>query len=120
MGSVFGGGSAKKAAKAQARAIREQTRLNVQQANLQAESAAQQMASAQANRAASDYAERLLSKPVEQASVSLAPNESVVQDGDLLSRLRTTRDAYRQRRSSGLVSAAVRAARRSSGLNIIS
>jgi hypothetical protein len=112
MGSFLGGGSAKKAAKAQARAIREQTRLNVQQANLQAESSAQQMAAAQAQRAAADYAERLLSKPAEQASVSLAPNETVAQDDGLLGRLRTVRDSYRQRRSGSRVG-------RAAGLNVI-
>ena len=115
MGSFFGGGSAKKAAKKQAAAIREQTRMNVQQANLQAESAAQQMAQAQANRAASDYAERLLSKPIEQASVSLAPNEDVAQGDSLLDRARGVRDTYRQRRSRS--SFATRAS--GAGLNVM-
>lgn len=96
MGSFLGGGSAKKAAKIQAKAIAEQTKLNVAQANYAAESATQQMAQAQAQRAASDYAERLLSVPQEQAQVNLAPQETLTDDG-LLQRRRTIRDTYRGR-----------------------
>lgn len=96
MGSFLGGGSARKAAKIQAKAIAAQTKLNVAQANYAAESATQQMAQAQAQRAAVDYAERLLSVPQEQAQVNLAPQETLATDG-LLERRRTIRDTYRGR-----------------------
>lgn len=102
MGSIVGGGGAKRAAKRQARAIEEQTRNNVIAANAQAEAMAQQMANAQAMRVATKRAEELLSTPAEVAKVSLRPQD-VDDNGDLLTRRRTTRSTYqRQPRNSGL------------------
>lgn len=95
---MWGGGSAKKAAKKQADALDKQTRLMVDQANLAAEAAASQMRNAQEQKLAQDYADKLLEAPAEAAKVSLRPEEDLSGDGDLLTRRRGVRYTYRARR----------------------
>lgn len=103
MGSILGGGSAKKAAKENAKAIRDQTRLNVVSANMAAEAAANQMAQAQAQRIATKYAEDLLATPQEAAKVNLATEANANTEEGLVTRRRGVRAAYQsQPRNSGL------------------
>lgn len=93
MGSIFGGGSAKKAAKRQTEAIREQTRLQVQSGNFAAQAAIQQMTEAQQARTNQEYVEDLLGTPVETADVNLNPQREEA-TGEVLRRRRTTRQQY--------------------------
>lgn len=103
MGEIWGGGSAKKAAKMQVDAIDAQTKSNVRAANMAAEAAANQMANAGAMRAAQSYADELLNKPAEVAQVSLRPEDTDMA-GDLLTRRKGVRSTYQNNkpRSSGL------------------
>lgn len=98
MGSFLGGGSAKKAAKEQARINRAAARSNQLTLNAQAEGDAQQMAQAQAARASADYAEKLLGTPQETAEVNLAPDNTTTTDEGLLTQGRTVRQLYSKRK----------------------
>lgn len=102
MGNLFGGGSAKRAAREQAAATRDAARRASVTAGYQAEAAAQQMTLAQEQRAAQAAATDLLSTPMESATVDLASASDSADDGDLLSRRRTTRQTYQADRRSGL------------------
>lgn len=103
MGELFGGGSAKRAAKEQARATREAARAAAKASNYQAEAAAQQMTLAADQRSQQQMANDLLSTPMESATVDLASESDVdVADDDLLTRRRTTRQTYQSDRRSGL------------------
>lgn len=90
MGDLFG---AKKAAKIQAKAIKESARSASLAAGYQAESAAQQMSLAGQQRSAQQQAEELLSTPMESATVDLAADEDTGEE-DLITRRRTTRQRY--------------------------
>lgn len=94
MGSVFGGGSAKKAAKMQAAALDRQTNLQTQNTNYQIQAMADQMANAAAQQAASEYAEKLLGAPLDTVDVTLGTSDVDLQTDDLLGRKRTARAAY--------------------------
>lgn len=96
MGSLVGGGSAKKAAKKQAAAIDRQTDLQTQQTNFQIQAMADQMATAAAQQAANEYAEKLLGSPLETVDVFLGTSDIDLQTDDLLGRRRTTRQQYRR------------------------
>lgn len=91
MGDLFG---AKKAAKIQAKAIKESARAQALQAGYQAESAAQQQSLAGQQRSAQQSAEELLSTPMESATVDLATDEGDASSEDLITRRRTTRQRY--------------------------
>ena len=108
MGEIFGGGSAKRAAKEQAKATRDAAAASALTANYQAEASAQQMGLAQEQRSQQQYANDLLSTPMDSATVDLAnPEGSEDDENDLLGRRRTTRDTYQSRTGS-----------RGAGLNI--
>ncbi|AMW36093.1 hypothetical protein HOR13_gp24 [Xanthomonas phage XAJ24] len=94
MGEVFGGGSAKKAALKQAAALDRQTNLQTQTTNYQIQAYADQMATAAAQQAASEYAEKLLSTPVDTVDVTLGTTDLDLQTNDLIGRRRTTRSTY--------------------------
>jgi len=94
MGSIIGGGSAKKAAQKQADALDRQTLANTKNANYQVEAMADMMAQAQAAKVAAAYAERLLSKPIDSVNVTLGTSDLDVQTDNLLGRRRTTRQSY--------------------------
>lgn len=96
MGSIFGGGSAKKAAKKQAAAIDRQTDLQTQQTNYQIQAMADQMATAAAQQAASEYAEKLLGAPIETVDVTLGASDLDLKTDDLIGRRRTTRQQYQR------------------------
>lgn len=102
MGELFGGGSAKRAAKEQAKATRDAARNAAVASNYQAESAAQQMTLAQEQRSQQQYANDLLSTPMESATVDLATPADEGGDDDLLTRRRTARQTYQADRRSGL------------------
>lgn len=93
LGSIFGGGDAKKAAKIQAEATREATRAQVQQAGYAAEAAAAQIRNTMQNEAASEFAKSLLGRPMEQVNVRLAPQEQVATTDRTLRR-QSVRDTY--------------------------
>lgn len=99
MGSLFGGGSAAKAAKRQAEATEKAARDAARQANFQAEAAAQSMTLAQEQRKATAAAEDLLSTPMENATVDLAQSPDEGEDDDLLTRRKTTRQKYQAPRT---------------------
>lgn len=92
--SMWGGGNAKKAAKENAKAIREQTRSTTMQAGYAAEAAANQIKITGQADAASEYARTLLGRPAETVNVRLAPQEPEVTGGDRTKRLRSQRDRY--------------------------
>lgn len=100
MGSLFGGGSAKRAAEAQAKATRDAARDASRANNYAAEAAANQIALSQELRSAQQYADDLLTQnPVDVADVRLsadATGEDDLLGGDYdpLRRRRTTRDTY--------------------------
>lgn len=96
MGSIFGGGSAKRAALKQAEALDRQTELQTEQTNRQVEAMAQQMANAQARQIATEYAEKLLSTPIEDVDVTLGTSDLDLMTDDLLGRRRTTRQQYQR------------------------
>lgn len=102
MGELFGGGSAKRAAREQAAATRDAARRASIQAGYQAEAAAQQMTLAQDQRAAQAAANDLLSTPMESAEVDLAADADVADEDDLLTRRRSTRQTYQNERRAGL------------------
>lgn len=93
LGSIFGGGDAKKAAKIQAEATREATRASVAQAGYAAEAAASQIRNTMLNEAATEYAKSLLGRPMEQVNVRLAPQEQAMTT-DRTARRRGVRDTY--------------------------
>ncbi|QEG09751.1 scaffolding protein [Stenotrophomonas phage StenM_174] len=93
IGSIFGGGDAKKAAKIQAEAIREQTAATVRQAGLAAEQAANQIRNTMLEEQATQYAKTILGRPMEQVNVRLAP-ASQAQTTDRTGRQVSTRDTY--------------------------
>lgn len=92
--SLFGGGSAKRAAKEQAAAIRAQTAATVRQAGVAAQAAADTMRNTLLNEQAATYARELLSAPAETVNVRLAPSETPA-SGNVAQRTANTRDAYR-------------------------
>lgn len=96
MGSVFGGGSAKKAALKQADALDRQTNNQTQQANFQAQAMADQMTQAVAAQAAAEFAEQLLGKPIENVDVTLGTSDLDMRTDDLIGRRRTTRQTYQR------------------------
>lgn len=96
MGSLFGGGSAKRAAKEKAAAIDRQTKLQTQQTNLQVEAMADQMAQAAARQQASEYAQQLLGQPLEQVDVTLGTSDLDLATDDLIGRRRTRRQTYQR------------------------
>lgn len=96
--SLWGGGSAKKAAKENAKAIREQTAAQDRQAGFTAQAAADQIRNTQLTMAATEYARSMLSTPQEQVSVRLAPQEQTATT-DLRKRKRGIRDTYMTDRS---------------------
>jgi len=95
MGDLFGGGSAKKAAKEQAAATKAAARLAAISANSQAEAAANQMKQAGELQSARAAAEDLLDTPMESATVDLSVQDDNADDGDLLKRRRPVRSTYR-------------------------
>lgn len=95
MGSLTGGGSAKRAALAQAAALDRQTEAQTRNTNYQVEAMASMMANAQASQIASEYAEKLLSRPIENVDVTLGTSDLDLRTDDLLGRRRTTRQQYR-------------------------
>jgi transcription termination factor NusB len=103
MGSLFGGGSAKKAAKEQAAATREAARLAALSANYQAEANANQMTLAIEQRQQQAIADELLSTPMEAATVDLAVGDDLMGDDDMMTRRRTKRQSYQSQRTSGIV-----------------
>lgn len=96
MGSLTGGGSAKSAAKKQAAAIDRQTNLQTQQTNYQVQAMADQMAAAAAQQAASEYADKLLSQPIDPVSITLGTSDLDLRTNDLIGRRRTSRQAYQR------------------------
>lgn len=96
MGSLFGGGSAKRAAKEQAAALDRQTNSQTQQANYQAQAMADQMTQAVAAQAAAEYAEKLLGAPIEAVDVTLGTSDLDARTDDLIGRRRTTRQNYQR------------------------
>lgn len=96
MGSILGGGSAKRAAKAQAAALDRQTNNQTQQANYQAQAMADQMTQAVAAQAAAEYAEKLLGSPIETVDVTLGTSDLDMRTDDLIGRRRTTRQNYQR------------------------
>lgn len=96
MGSILGGGSAKKAALKQAASIDRQTNLQTQQTNYQIQAMADQMATAAAQQAASEYAEKLLGAPIETVGVTLGTSDLDLKTDDLIGRRRTTRQQYQR------------------------
>lgn len=101
MGSLFGGGSAKRAALRQAKATTDAANDAAAANNYQAEAAANQMVLAQELKAAQDYADNLLAtNPIGVADVRLSTDATGEDDllggnVDPLRRRRTTRDTYR-------------------------
>lgn len=96
MGSLIGGGSAKRAAKKQAAAIDKQTNLQTQSTNYQIKAMADQMANAAAQQAAAEYAEKLLGKPIDTVDVTLGTSDLDIQTDNLMGRRRNMRDDYRR------------------------
>lgn len=100
MGSLFGGGSAKRAAEKQAQATRDAARDASRANNYAAEAAANQIALSQQLKAAQAFADDLLTQnPVGVADVRLsvdatAQDDLLGADYDPLRRRRTTRDTY--------------------------
>jgi hypothetical protein len=96
MGSIVGGGSAKKAALRQAAATDRQTNLQTQSTNYQIEAMANQMATAAAQQAASEYADKLLSQPIDNVDVTLGTSDLDLKTNDLIGRRRTSRQTYQR------------------------
>jgi hypothetical protein len=96
MGSSIGGGSSKTAAKKQAAAIDRQTNLQTKQTNYQIQAMADQMATAAAQQAASEYAEKLLSAPPETVDITLGSSDLDLMTNDLIGRRRTNRQMYQR------------------------
>jgi hypothetical protein len=96
MGSSVGGGSAKSAAKKQAAAIDRQTNLQTQQTNYQIQAMADQMATAAAQQAATEYAEKLMSAPMERVDITLGTSDLDLMTNDLIGRRRTRRQEYQR------------------------
>lgn len=94
MGELFGGGSAKRAAQQQAAAIDRQTRSSTINTNYQIQSMADQLANAAAAQTAREYAEQLLSRPLETVDVTLGTSDLDVRTDNLLGRRRPVRSAY--------------------------
>lgn len=90
--SLFGGGSAKRAAKEQAAAIRAQTAATVRDSAVAAQAAADQMRNTLLNEQAATYARDLLSAPTETVRVRLAPSE--IPAGNVTKRTTNVRDSY--------------------------
>ncbi|AHB12126.1 hypothetical protein Paz_29 [Xylella phage Paz] len=93
LSSIWGGGDAKRAAKMQADAIKEQTAATVRQAGLAAEQAASQIRNTMLTETATQYAQTLLGRPMEQVNVRLAPQEQAATT-DRTQRQRSVRDTY--------------------------
>lgn len=96
MGDIFGGGSAKKAALKQVAAIDRQTNLQTQQTNYQVQALADTLATQAARQAATEYAEDLLSQPIETVDVRLGTSDLDLMTNDLIGRRRTTRQRYQR------------------------
>lgn len=96
MGSITGGGSAKRAALAQAAALDRQTQMQTLQTGYEVEAMAQMMANTQAQQVATEYAERLLSRPMETVEVTLGTSDLDLRTDDLIGRRRTTRQQYQR------------------------
>ncbi len=96
MGSVFGGGSAKKAALKQAAALDKQTELSTLSTGYQVEAMAAQMRNTQAQQIASEYAEQLLSRPIDSVDVTLGTSDLDLATDGLLGRRRTSRSTYQR------------------------
>ena len=96
MGSTLGGGSSKTAAKKQAAAIDKQTRLQTMQTNYQIQAMADQMATAAAQQAASEYAEKLLGAPIDTVDITLGTSDLDLKTNDLIGRRRNDRQAYQR------------------------
>ena len=96
MGSTIGGGSSKTAAKKQAAAIDKQTRLQTMQTNYQIQAMADQMATAAAQQAASEYADKLLSAPIDTVDITLGTSDLDLKTNDLIGRRRTNRQTYQR------------------------
>lgn len=94
MGSILGGGSAKRAAKEQAAALDRQTQMQTTQTNYQVQAMASMMADAQAKLVAQEYADKLLSRPIDRVNVTLGQSDLDVRTDELLGRRRTTRQQY--------------------------
>lgn len=99
MGSLTGGGSAKRAALQQAAALDRQTNAQTLSANYQVEAMARMMADTQAKQVAQGFAEQLLSRPIETVDVTLGTSDLDLATDDLLGRRRTTRQRYQTPRS---------------------
>lgn len=96
MGSVLGGGGAKKAAKAQAAAIDKQTNLQTATTNAQVQALSDQMANAAAQQVATEYAQRLLDKPAETVAVQLGTSDLALKTADLMGTRPNARAKYQQ------------------------
>lgn len=96
MGSVLGGGGAKKAAKAQAAAIDRQTTLQTATTNAQVQALADQMAGAAAQQVATEYAQKLLDKPAETVDVQLGTSDVGARTQDLMGLKPNARTKYQQ------------------------
>ena len=96
MGSIVGGGSAKRAALKQVQALDRQTNLQTQQANYQAQAMADQMTQAVAAQAAAEYAEQLLGAPIDNVDVTLGTSDLDIRTNDLIGRRRTKRQTYQR------------------------
>lgn len=96
MGEIFGGGSAKRAAKANAAALDRQTNLQTQSTNYQIKAMSDQMAQAAAQQAATEYAEQLLGRPQETVDVTLGTSDLDLQTDNLLGRRRTRRQLFQR------------------------
>lgn len=94
--SLWGGGAAKRAAKAQVAAIEKQTNLQTQNTNMQVSAMADMIRNAQAQRVATEYAEQLLSKPIETVDITLGDSDLDIATDNLLGRRRTTRQQYQR------------------------
>lgn len=87
---------AKKASRDQVAAINRQIDLETKQTNYQAEALAAQMAQTQARMIAQEYAEKLLSKPIDKVDVTLGTSDLDIATDNLLGRRKATRQTYRQ------------------------
>lgn len=96
MGSLLGGGSAKRAAQRQADAADRQTKLQTETTNYQIKAMSDQMAQAAAQQAANEYANKLLGTPIENVDVTLGTSDLDLKTDNLLGRRRTTRQAYQR------------------------
>lgn len=96
LGDILGTNAAKKAAKDQVAAINKQIDLETKQTNYQAQALADQMAQAQARLIAQEYADKLLSKPIDKVDVTLGTSDLDIRTDNLLGRRKATRQTYQQ------------------------